>query len=134
VLGDHVSQAGSNITTERLRFDFTHDEALTDEEIAEIEDRVNDAIDAELKVTKKEMPKEEAKKDAIYMEQANYPDTVSVYEISYPADHENAGEIFSKEICRGPHVENTKSLGEFEIIKERSSSAGVRRIKAVLNT
>ena len=133
VLGDHVSQAGSNITTERLRFDFTHDQALTDEEIAEIENRVNEAIDAEMIVTKKEMPKEEAKKDAIYMDQANYPDTVSVYEISYPEDHEKAGEVFSKEICRGPHVENTEELGEFEIVKEHSSSAGVRRVKAVLN-
>lgn len=132
VLGDHVSQAGSNITTERLRFDFTHDQALTDEEIAKIEKRVNEAIQAELVVDKKEMPKEEAKKDAIYMEQANYPDTVSVYEIVYPNDHEKAGEVFSKEICRGPHVENTKELGEFAITKEKSSSAGVRRIKAVL--
>lgn len=132
VLGDHVSQAGSNITTERLRFDFTHDEALTDEKVTEIEERVNDAIDAELVVNKKEMPVEEAKETAIYMEQANYPDTVSVYEIVYPEGHNKAGEVFSKEICRGPHVDNTDELGKFEITKETSSSAGVRRIKAVL--
>jgi alanyl-tRNA synthetase len=133
VLGGHVSQAGSNITTERLRFDFTHDEALTDEEITEIEDRVNEAIKADLVVSKDEKPLEEAKEEAIYLDQANYPDQVFVYEMRYPEGHKKQGDVFSKEICRGPHVDNTNELGEFTITKEKSSSAGVRRIKAELN-
>jgi alanyl-tRNA synthetase len=133
VLGDHVSQEGSNITTERLRFDFSHPEALTKKEIAEIEAQVNKAIEAGLEVSKDEKPLKEAKEEAIYLDQANYPDEVTVYEMVYPDDHPQSGGVFSKEICRGPHVDNTKELGEFAITKETSSSAGVRRIKAVLN-
>lgn len=124
VLGNHVSQAGSNITPDRLRFDFTHEDALTDDEIKAIEQIVNDKIAAGLEVSEKTMPVEEAKESgALYLEQANYPDTVSVYSIG----------DWSKEICGGPHVTNTDELeGEFRIIKETSSSAGVRRVKAVL--
>jgi alanyl-tRNA synthetase len=132
VLGDHVTQEGSNITTERLRFDFAHPDALSVQEIKEIEMRVNKAIRNGLVVSKREKPRKEAKEEAIYLEQANYPDKVTVYKIVYPDNHPQAGEIFSKEICRGPHVDNTDELGEFEIIKEESSSAGVRRIKATL--
>jgi len=132
VLGDHVSQGGSNITTERLRFDFSHPEALTEKEIAEIETHVNKAIDAGLVISKEQKPLTKAKQEAIYLDQANYPDEVTVYEMTYPEDHPQAGKVFSKEICRGPHVENTNELGEFKVTKEKSSSAGVRRIKATL--
>ncbi len=132
VLGKHVSQAGSNITTQRLRFDFTHDEALTDQEIEEIENRVNEKIEAGLEVSCEEKPLEEAKDEAIYLDQANYPDEVTVYEMEHPEDHEKGGVIYSREICKGPHVDNTGELGHFKITKETSSSAGVRRIKAVL--
>lgn len=133
VLGDHVTQEGSNITTERLRFDFTHDTALTDEQIKQVEERVNEKIAAGLEVKCGEMPLEQAKEDgAIYLDQANYPDEVTVYEMEYPEQHEQGGVIYSREICMGPHVENTRELGTFRITKETSSSAGVRRIKAVL--
>ena len=134
VLGEHVSQEGSNITTERLRFDFNHDEALTDEEIAEVERLVNEKISAGLEVRCTEQPVEEAKEaGAIYLSQADYPNKVTVYEIAHPEEHERGGVIYSKEICMGPHVENTRDLGTFKILKEESSSAGVRRIKATLN-
>lgn len=133
VLGDHISQEGSNITTERLRFDFTHDAALTDEEIKRVEELVNEKIAAGLSVECKEMEAEQAKEaGAIYLTQANYPDEVTVYEMAHPEAHEQGGVIYSREICMGPHVENTGELGHFRIIKEESSSAGVRRIKAVL--
>jgi len=134
VLGDHIKQEGSNITTERLRFDFTHDEALTDEEVAEVERIVNEKIQAGLAVRCAEQSVEEAKESgAIHLSQADYPDTVTVYEMSHPDNHEHGGVIYSKEICMGPHVENTRELGAFKIVKEESSSAGVRRIKAVLS-
>lgn len=133
VLGDHVAQEGSNITTERLRFDFTHDSALTDEEIKKVEELVNEKIAANLSVECKEMAAEEAKEaGAIYLTQADYPDEVTVYEMAHPESHEQGRVIYSHEICMGPHVDNTGELGTFRIIKEESSSAGVRRIKAVL--
>lgn len=133
VLGDHVSQEGSNITTERLRFDFTHDGPLTEEEIRQIEELVNEKIAAGLAVECKEMDTDEAKEaGAIYLTQADYPDEVTVYEMAHPENHEKGGVIYSREICMGPHVDNTGELGTFRIIKEESSSAGVRRIKAVL--
>jgi alanyl-tRNA synthetase len=133
VLGDHVTQQGSNITTERLRFDFTHEEAMTDEEIAAVEKIVNDKIAAGLEVRCEEVLVEDAKESgAIHLSQADYPDEVTVYEMEHPEHHEHGGVIYSKEICMGPHVENTRELGTFRITKEESSSAGVRRIKAVL--
>lgn len=133
ILGDHVTQAGSNITTKRLRFDFTHPEALTNKEIKAIEEAVNEKIRAGLEVVCKEMPIQRAKNSgAIYLQQANYPDEVTVYEMTHPEKHERGGVIYSKEICVGPHVENTRELGKFKITKETSSSAGVRRIKAIL--
>jgi len=123
VFGNDCHQMGSNITAERLRFDFPCDHKLSQEEIAKLEEIVNGWIKAEIAVTKEEMPKEKAV--AIGAEHQfieRYPDIVSVYSI---------GNV-SKEICTGPHVENTKVLGNFKITKEESSSSGVRRIKAIL--
>ena len=123
VLGDHVKQSGSNITEERLRFDFTHPQKMTKEEIQEVEDLVNEQIKRDLPVTCEEMSYEEAKKSgAIGLFTDKYGDKVKVYTIG----------DFSKEICGGPHVSHTGELGHFKIKKEESSSAGVRRIKAVL--
>jgi alanyl-tRNA synthetase len=124
VLGSHVCQKGSNITDERLRFDFPNDTKLTDEQLNETEQLVNKYIQEQIPVIKKEMSKEEALKigaEAAFIEK--YGDIVNVYFI---------GDI-SKEFCGGPHVSNTKELGVFKITKEEASSAGIRRIKAVLN-
>lgn len=123
VLGNHVHQKGSNITEERLRFDFSHNEKLTKEEITKVEELVNKKIKEDLPVTYQVMTKEEAiKKGAEAMFSDRYADKVKVYEIG----------DFSKEICGGPHVKSTKELGHFKIIKEESSGSGVRRIKAIL--
>lgn len=123
VLGDTVYQKGSNINPERLRFDFSFDRKLTSEELQEVTRLVNEAIDSELPVICKEMTVEEAKKQgAIGVFDEKYGDKVKVYFIG----------DFSKEICGGPHVNNTSELGKFRILKEQSSSAGVRRIKAKL--
>jgi len=123
VLGDHVSQKGSNITAERLRFDFSHKEKMTPEQIKEVEDFVNEAIKKSLPVKFEEMALEKAKETgATGVFESKYGEKVKVYTI---------GDV-SKEICGGPHVNNTSELGRFKIIKEESSSAGVRRIKATL--
>lgn len=123
VLGDHVKQSGSNITTERLRFDFSHPEKMTPKQIKQVEDIVNEQIKRDLNVVSEEMPLEEAKKSgAIGLFENKYGDTVKVYTIG----------DFSKEICGGPHVKHTGELGHFKIKKEESSSAGIRRIKAIL--
>ena len=128
LFGKQVKQKGSNINSERLRFDFSFDRKLTDEEKKKIEDIVNDKISEGLEVVKKEMPIEEAKKIGAEMEfGVKYGNTVSVYFIQ-----DKQGNIFSKEFCGGPHVENTNQLGKFNIIKEEASSQGVRRIKATL--
>lgn len=127
VLGDHVSQKGSNITAERLRFDFSHPEKLTPEQKDEIENIVNVQIEKSLPVSFTEMPLEEAKASgATGVFDSKYSEKVKVYTIGEGDD------IFSKEICGGPHVDNIGKLGKFRIKKESSSSAGVRRIKAVL--
>jgi alanyl-tRNA synthetase len=127
VLGDHVEQRGSNITAERLRFDFSHPEKLTAEQKEQVEELVNEAISQELPVTCNEMTLEEAKeKNAMGVFESKYGERVKVYQVG---DDEN---YFSREICGGPHIENTSKLGKFKIKKEESSSAGVRRIKAVL--
>ncbi len=127
VLGDHVYQKGSNITAERLRFDFPHADKMTPEQIAEVEQLVNEAIEAKLPVHFEEMSLEKAREiGASGVFDAKYQETVKVYFIG------TEGNYFSKEICGGPHVENTGELGHFKIAKEESSSAGVRRIKAVL--
>lgn len=127
ILGDHVKQSGSNITEERLRFDFTHPEKLTPEQISSLAYLVNEEIRRGLPVVCEEMDTEQAKKrGAIGLFESKYGDKVKVYII---------GEIekpYSMEICGGPHVNNTKELGKFKIIKEEASSAGVRRIKAIL--
>ncbi len=119
-----IAQRGSNITPERLRFDFNFDRKLTPEEIKAIEDEVNKAIQAKMKVVREEMKTEDAFNSGAKGEfGTKYPEKVSVYTI---------GNNYSKEICMGPHVKNTSELGKFKIKKEESSSAGVRRIKAVL--
>ena len=130
VLGEHVEQRGSNITAERMRFDFSHDEKMTNEEKKKVEDMVNKQIGKKLPVTKEEMTVEEAKKQgAIGVFGEKYGEKVSVYTIG-PST--SSGSPFSREICGGPHVKNTGGLGTFKIKKEESSSKGVRRIKAVL--
>ena len=123
ILGDHVQQKGSNITPERLRFDFSHPDKMTDEQIKQVEEIVNKQIEKDLPVTIKEMGIEKAKKiGATGVFDQKYGEKVKVYSVGK----------FSKEICGGPHVEHTGELGKFKIKKEQSSSAGVRRIKAVL--
>lgn len=123
VLGEHATQSGSNITEERLRFDFKHPEKVTKEQLAEVEKIVNEQIERDLPVTCEEMTLEEAKKSgAIGLFTNKYGEKVKVYTIG----------DFSKEICGGPHVTHTGVLGKFKIKKEEASSAGVRRIKAVL--
>jgi alanyl-tRNA synthetase len=123
VLGDHVEQRGSNITAERLRFDFSHPDKMTPEQLAEVENWVNEAIKADVPIKCETMTVDEAKsKGAMGIFEQKYGEKVKVYSI----------EGFSKEICGGPHVERTSKLGQFKIKKEQSSSAGIRRIKAVL--
>ncbi len=130
VLGNHVYQKGSNITAERMRFDFTHPDKMTDEEKKKVEDIVNEQIQAKLPVIETITTVEEAKGEgAIGLFEAKYGEKVKVYSIGGPLDSPDA---FSKEICGGPHVKNTGELGHFRIKKEESSSKGVRRIKAVL--
>jgi len=123
ILGQDIYQKGSNITPERLRFDFNYPEKLTDEQKQKIEDLVNEKIQQALPVEMIEMPKEEALKiSKVSFEEQKYGDVVKVYKI----------DDFSIELCGGPHVKNTSELGTFKIKKEEASSAGVRRIKAVL--
>ncbi len=123
VLGEQVVQKGSNITAERLRFDFSHSEKMTDEQKQEVEKLVNEVIKKDLPVKCEEMNLDEAKKQgAMGIFESKYGHKVKVYSIG----------DYSKEICAGPHVERTGQLGHFKIIKEQSSSAGVRRIKAIL--
>lgn len=129
VLGSHVMQKGSNITAERLRFDFNHDQKLTPEQLSEVEKFVNDAIASRASVTMTEIPKTQARESGVsgsFWDQ--YPDIVKVYTI-----RDSGGRVWSREICGGPHIENTACLGTFRIVKEQSSSAGVRRIKAVID-
>ncbi len=127
VLGDHVVQKGSNITPERLRFDFSHPQKLTAEEKKKVEDLVNEAIAKDLPVKYEEMSLAEARKiGAMGVFESKYQERVKVYTVG------EGDNIFSREICGGPHVERTGVLGRFRIKKEQSSSAGVRRIKAVL--
>lgn len=128
VLGDHVVQKGSNITGERLRIDFSHGQKVASEELAEISELVNSWIREALPVTRVEMPRQEAEQIGAQMEfGAKYPDIVSVYFVGHSLDS-----AVSSEFCGGPHVSNTDELGEFVIKKEEASSAGIRRIKAIL--
>lgn len=128
VLGNHVSQQGSNITKERLRFDFSHPEKMTREELLEVEEIVNDIINKNLPVKKTDLSIEEAEKTgALHFFKEKYADIVSVYYIG-----DSLEDCFSKEFCGGPHVKNTGELGKFRILKEESVAKGIRRIKAVL--
>ena len=120
---DSIIQKGSNITPERLRLDFSFPRKLTEEELKQIEKLVNEQIKKSIDIVKEEMPIEKARKQgATGIFNEKYKEIVSVYSV---------GE-FSKEICTGPHVKNTKELGKFKIIKEEATSSGVRRIKAIL--
>ena len=123
VVSSDIKQRGSNITPERLRFDFNFDRKLTKEELKKVEDLVNKKIKEGIDVTKKEMPLDKALRSGAQSEfGVKYPPKVFVY---YVGD-------FSKELCGGPHVKNTKEIGHFKIKKEESSAAGIRRIKAVV--
>jgi alanyl-tRNA synthetase len=129
VLGEHVEQMGSDINMERLRFDFKHPQKLMPEEIKAVEDLINQKIKEDLVVKKEEMKLDEAlQSGALAFFKEKYPETVKVWTIYNP----ETDEVFSKEICAGPHAEATGNLGCLKITKEESSSAGVRRIKAVL--
>lgn len=122
-LNNNVQQKGSNITQDRLRFDFSFDRKLTSEELTKVENLINQVIKKKLPVTKEELTPTEAKESgALGFFETKYSDKVNVYTINN----------FSKEICAGPHVNNTGELGHFKIKKEESSAAGIRRIKAVL--
>ncbi len=128
VLGEDVVQRGSNITSERLRFDFSHDSKMTDEEKIKVEDIVNEMIRKDLVVEKEEMDTEKALSSGVLASFAEkYPSRVLVYTLK-----DKEGNIYSREICSGPHVNRTGELTRFVIKKEEASSAGVRRIKAVL--
>jgi alanyl-tRNA synthetase len=129
VLGPEVHQRGSNITEERLRIDFNFDRKMTDEEKAAVEQQVNEWIQTNHKVCRKEMPRAEAEQLGAEMEfGTKYPDIVSVYVIE-----DEKGNAISKEFCGGPHVEQTSGLGMFKIQKEEAVAAGIRRIKATLS-
>ncbi len=129
VLGDHVMQKGSNITAERLRFDFSHGEKMNEEQKQKVEELVNQAINQDLPVTCEEMTLDQARaKGAHGIFDAKYGEKIKVYTIG------NDKIYFSKEICGGPHVTHTAILGKFKIQKEESSSSGVRRIKATLQS
>ncbi len=124
VLGDHVEQKGSNITPDRLRFDFSHPAKMTPEEIQRVEDIVNEQIQKDLPVTVEVMTIEEAREQgAMALFAGKYGEQIKVYTVG----------DFSMEVCGGPHVSRTGELGAFKITRERSSSAGVRRIRAVLS-
>lgn len=123
VLGESVRQAGSDITAERLRFDFVFERKLTPEEIAQVEEIVNDAVENDYAVTKEELPYEEAiKTGALSFFKLKYPSKVNVYSVG----------DFSKELCGGPHVSHSAEIGTFKIAKEEAVSAGTRRIRATV--
>jgi alanyl-tRNA synthetase len=136
ILGPHATQRGSNITQERMRFDFAHPQKLTPEQIQLAEEMVNAAIKKDYPVSWQEMSFEEAQKlGAIGLFEDKYQSKVKVYTVgnpSLPAIADPTSETYSREVCGGPHVEHTGTMGTFKIIKEEAVSAGVRRIKAVL--
>ena len=130
VLGEQVAQKGSNINAERMRFDFTFERAMTAEEIQKVQDIVNEKIKEDLPVTMEVMTLDQAKAEgarALFVNK--YGEQVKVYTIGRDAKKD----WFSKEVCGGPHVQHTAQIGDFKIVKEQSSSAGVRRIKAVIS-
>ncbi|MDD3998636.1 MAG: alanine--tRNA ligase [Candidatus Shapirobacteria bacterium] len=127
VLGDHVEQSGSNITVERLRFDFSHPERVSEDQLREIEKIINQQIKLKLPVTFQSMKFVDAQKSgALAFFGAKYPEIVTVYTVGNPKN------FFSREVCTGPHVDNTGKLGIFEIQKEESAGSGKRRIYAIL--
>ena len=129
VLGEDVWQRGSNITEDRTRFDFTYPQKMTDEQKKEVEDLVNDWINRDAQVTREMMPLEKARElGAIGLFGEKYDDVVSVYTIIDP----KTNEVISREFCGGPHVEHTGQIGKVKIAKEEAVSAGMRRIKAVI--
>ena len=132
VLGEEVKQAGSDITAERTRFDFTFDRKLTDEEIKKVEGLVNLAVNKKYQVKMKEMALEDALKlGALHFFKEKYPQKVKVYSIGdLKAD---PPEIFSRELCGGPHVKNTSEIGQFKILKQEAVGAGLRRIRATVD-
>ncbi len=135
VLGESVAQRGSNITSERLRFDFAFERKMTDDEIKKVEDIVNSAIKKDYKMIREEVSYDEARsRGAIGLFDDKYGDKVSVYHMGESSLGKSRGEegLFSLEFCGGPHVESTGSMGTFRITKEEAVQAGVRRIKAVL--
>ncbi len=136
VLGPQVKQRGSNITSERLRMDFSYDGKMTDEQKAEAERIVNEKIKEDLPVTRSELPREEAEKlGAEHEFGQKYPDRVSVYSVGpkgATAENPQFEKAFSLEFCGGPHVAHTGEIGKFKILKEEASSAGVRRIRAAI--
>jgi alanyl-tRNA synthetase len=133
VLGEHVLQKGSNITQERLRFDFSHGEKMTDEQKYKVEEIINTIMQQDLPVQREEVTYEEARaRGAIGVFDAKYGDKVSIYTVGKETGIRGKANLFSLEFCGGPHVTHTGVLGKFKIIKEEAVSAGVRRIKAVL--
>jgi len=131
VLGLQVKQMGSDITPQRLRFDFSHHQKMTSEELRKVEEIVNQKIKEDLDVKKEEVSYESAiKSGALAFFKEKYPEKVTVYSIYNPSD--SSGQVFSKEICAGPHVKKTSELGKFKIIKEESSGSETRRIRAIL--
>ncbi len=131
VVSKEIKQKGSNINPERLRFDFNMDRKLTPEEIKKVEEWVNDKVAKKLEVTREEMKLGEATKAGAQAEfGTKYPEKVSVYTV---LDKSDTRGFVSREICTGPHVKNTSEIGKFKILKEESSAAGVRRIKATVN-
>ncbi len=127
VLGKHVSQKGSNITAERLRFDFSHTEKMTDEQKKAVEDLINQKISEALSVTYEDISMQEAKaRGAVGLFEEKYGDLVRVYQVG------EGDKKFSIELCGGPHVQNTNNLGHFKILKEEAVAQGIRRIKATL--
>jgi alanyl-tRNA synthetase len=137
VLGPQVKQRGSNITSERLRMDFAHGAKMTDKEKEEVERIVNEKIAEDLPVLRSELPREEAEKlGAEHEFGQKYPDRVSVYSVgpkSATPENPQFGDAFSIEFCGGPHVAHTGAIGHFKIAKEEASSAGIRRIRGVID-
>jgi len=127
ILGDHIQQSGSNITSERLRFDFSHSEKLTDDQLKQVQDLINQQIKLDLPVVVETIPFVEAQsQNALAFFGNKYPETVTVYTIGSKENY------FSKEVCTGPHVAHLSELGNFEIIKEESAGSSKRRIYAIL--
>ena len=129
VLGEGVLQKGSNITSERLRFDFSYSEKMTPEQIKQVEDLINEKIKEDLSVICEEMNLEDAKNQgAMGVFDQKYGERVKVYTIG----NSSTGEFFSKEICGGPHVNRASEIGKFKILKEEAVGAGIRRIRAII--